>query len=595
MRGRNVEHPSPTAPTARLGPEVILAAQGVTVAFDTPQGLRHVVRDVDLEVRRGSVTAIVGESGSGKTQLIHALFGLTRGLPGVTAGSAWIQTLPGQAAPLLVENHGAPGRPRFRGDYRVLNEQLTVIFQGADSHLNPFHTVRSQILRRAAGLPGPPRRNTEQSHDFVARALTPFFPEVTPEIDRIARSFPCELSGGQQVRLGLCLALLSPAPLIIADEPTTGLDPGLRLEIYRILRRAVESHGRTLLLVSHDADLVARFARDLIVMHEGKILERTSGGAVAGLRDEYSRSLFLPVSELVRMEARRLNVPALAPPRAAVPGDSVLLEAHGLHKRFLVRSGSRTQPGHVQAVVNVDLEVRRGELVGLVGESGCGKSTLARILAGLVRADSGTVLFRSPGDGKELQPTNGGYRRHVQLLHQNPDAMLHPRVPVRALFADSRRLWGQRCLFPDVESFIEFAQILPATADQRLPSLSGGERRRVGLGRVLAGRPELVIADEVVSGLDRATQARLLCSIQALRRAGLTLLVISHDLELVRQICDRVFVMRHGRILQVCPAEDLVPGCSRLHEYTRFLLDATMLHAGNADSAGDVPACPTRA
>lgn len=586
----------------RPAPDTILAARNITVSFHTREGLRTVVDDAGLTVQRGVVTALVGESGSGKSQMIHAILGLTRGTPGTTGGSAWIQPRPGVVEPLLETPEGPHSRPRFVARYRRLNEQLSVVFQGVDSHLNPFHRVKQQIVRRAGLLAGG-IPTSEGGHDeFVHRTLAPFFPGETAAIHQIARSFPSELSGGQRMRLSLCIALLSPAPLVIADEPTTGLDPGLRLEIYRILRRAVDEAGQTLLLISHDVEMVARFARNVYVMREGRIVEHAMARPVTELRDEYSRGLFLPLPvvarrltnssaylqihegpERARPESARLEDagPEDARLEDSGPEDSrpeePILEARGICKSFSVDNTYLGECLEVAAVKDVEVVLCRGEAVGLVGESGCGKSTLARVLAGLLQPEAGTVRFRPRGTKGQIAPTEPGYRRFVQLLHQNPDTMLHPRVTVGGLCRDSMGLWGERCAFRKISDFLEFSALRLEDADLYPGSLSGGERRRIGLARVMAGRPELVLADEVASGLDRTLQAHIFRSLESLRSAGLTLMVISHDLDLVRHLCDRVLVMKDGRIVDSCRSADLLIDRREHHAYTRFLLEAESL------------------
>ena len=443
-------------------------------------------------------------------------------------------------------------------------------------------------MRKARLLPGDLIRAAGGETEYVRSRLAPLF-SGTVEQDRIASRFPAELSGGQRARVGLCLALAASAPFIVADEPTTGLDPGIRLDIYRILRREVEQSERTLFLISHDVDLVARIAEDVFVMRDGRIVERSFDGGAPSLREGYSRMLFSTLPEIVatlsppapgpgpdavRVTASPTTEPAVE--TAAGGTNPLLLRASGISKSFAGR-GAANGAGGTVAVEDVSIEIHRGEAVGLVGESGSGKSTLARILTGLLPADAGEVVFY-PGCGNEnLVPTDPRYRQHVQLLHQNPDTLLHPRVTVGELCRDSIGLWQERCRFPEVRGFLGFAELASSRAGQICSSLSGGERRRIGLARVLSGRPELVLADEIVSGLDRVLQARIFRNLNALRAEGLSLLVISHDIDLVRHLCSRVLIMKGGRIVDECATGDLQIACRNHHPYTRFLLRAETL------------------
>jgi peptide/nickel transport system ATP-binding protein len=561
--------------------DVALEARDVHICYLSATGqMESVVDGAGIQIRRGRTVALVGESGSGKSQLLHGILGICHGFPGITRGEAFLQPTLGHFLPLLRPDT-AGGRPRFAGNYSELRQHLTVLFQGADSHLHPFHPVRKQFLRHAQCLSGRSVVRAGGPTDYVRKRLAPLF-RGTSEQDAVGAKYPAELSGGQRARVGLCLALASPAPLLIADEPTTGLDPGLRLDIYLRLRDEVEKAGRTLLIISHDVELVARFARDLFIMRKGRIVERVLDRGADGLIDDYSRLLFSPLDQIARnLYGTRPEVNGTT--RAALPGPApadrrtVALRAAGVSKSFRSRSAGNGRAEDVSAVRNVNLVLYRGESVGLVGESGCGKSTLARMLAGLLPPDGGTITFVSEEEEREISRSEHRYRRCIQLLHQNPDTLLHPRVTVAGLCRDSMGLWRQRCRFRREQEFLAMAHLDSAHAAQLPGSLSGGERRRIGLARVLAGRPELVLADEVVSGLDRVLQARIYHSLMQLRSERLTLLVISHDLELVRHLCDRVLIMKDGCIVDECRAGELRPGLREHHPYTQFLLQAESL------------------
>lgn len=564
-----------------LPPEILLAARDIEVRFPHCDGqTRAVVDHVDLDVRRHRVTALVGESGSGKTQLLHAVLGLTRGFPGVTTGRATLQPEVGRFLPLLAAVDGG-ARPRFVGRYAELKHHLCVVFQGVDSHLSPFQTIQAQFLaqHRLFSHSGPGADPV--TPNYVRQKLAPLFPNPRDR-DEVASRFPAELSGGQRTRVGLCLALASPARFVVADEPTTGLDPGLRAEIYYRLRHEIEQSRRSLLLITHDVDLVARFARDICIMRAGRVVEHVVDRGSEELRDPYSQLLFQPLHEI----ARRLDqdsvdgaLPTPARRAAAERADTVVLRAEGLRKGFRARASSNGHSSTLWAVDGVDLVLRQGESVGLVGESGCGKSTLARLLAGLLRPNEGSIRFRPDPATRDIHPQDADYRSHVQLLHQNPDTLLHPRVTIRELCSDSLHLWQERCRFLAVDDFLRFARIDASRASQYPFSLCGGERRRIGLARVLAGRPDVVLADEVASGLDRVLQAWVLRYLQALRHEGLTLVIISHDLDLVRHACDRVLIMKEGKIVEECAAADLHGAAREHHPHTSYLLHSESLDA----------------
>ncbi len=565
----------------------------IEVSF-APSGqiLRKIVDGVCLHVRRHTTTALVGESGSGKSQFLHAILGFTRCFPGLTGGTAFLQPTPGHVIQ-LVGSLPTEQTVRFLADYRVLSRHMTVMFQGVDSHLNPYEPVARQLLRKAPLLPGSPVTEAGGPEAFVQANLAPFF-QSAKERARIARSFPCELSGGQRARVGLCLALTSPAGVLVTDEPTTGLDPGLRRDVYLMLRHEVEERRRTLLIISHDVDLVAKFAQDLHIMRSGRLVESVCDGDATGLRDQYSQTLFSPLAVIAlqgSMDQVEANLAAVERASASMENaePDIVLRADRVCKSFLIPGGGNHGGDRVvEAVKDASITIRRGEAVAIVGESGSGKSTLARMLAGLLPPDSGQVVFQSAAVDGAVLPSEPSYRQYVQMLHQNPDTMLHPRVDVRGLCRDSMQLWRERCKYCDTSEFLDFAQLAAERANQYPDSLSGGEKRRLGLARVLAGQPELVLADEIASGLDRVLQARILARLGRLRAAGLTLVIINHDLDLARYLCDTVIVMKEGRIVDRCRASELDLRARAHHPYTEYLLRAESLEPDSATA----PATP---
>lgn len=560
---------------------MVLEARNVSVRFQSVNGRPlDAVSGASFEVPRGQVTAIVGESGSGKTQLLGAILGLTRGVPGLVAGSATFHPDGQTSIPLIAS--GSAGTATFVGDHRVLRHHLAVIFQGVDSHLNPFHRVDQQFLRKARLLGQEQVVSKDGPAKYVARQLAPLFPNAGDPA-RIARSYPTTLSGGEKARVAICLALSSQARVLIADEPTTGLDPGLRFDIYQRLRQDILDKQRSLLIVSHDVDLVARLADQIYVMKDGRIVERSDGGRPEP-ESEYSNALFRPLpgyqkrgTECAARARRTANDERASSDNRPRGAKNALLRVQGLRKHFVMHGTNGTGSAPPNAVDSVNLEVSPGEALGIVGESGSGKSTLARLIAGLIEPDSGDIALRLPGWAEDLPIDHPEYRRHVQILHQNPDVLLHPKADVDALCQDSIRLWRDRSRYARVEDVLEFASLGPRVRPRRPGTLSGGERRRLSLARVLTSSPHLLIADEIVSGLDRVMQKRMFDHLSTLRREGLTIILISHDLDIVRKLCDRVMVMLRGAFVDEMPASLFTLGTRDHHPYTRYLLEAEAL------------------
>ncbi|MER7945828.1 ABC transporter ATP-binding protein [Streptomyces sp. NPDC096079] len=517
-----------------------MEVSGLTVEFEREAGAVRAVDGLSFTLGEGRALALVGESGSGKSTVAGALLGLHRGTGARVGGTVRVDGIDVAAA-------GPAELRRLRGGVAAM------VFQDPLSALDPYHAVGDQIAE-VHRIHHPVSRKAAR-----ARAVEVLDRVGIPDAARRSRSRPHEFSGGMRQRALLAMALACEPKLIVADEPTTALDVTVQAQILDLLHELRRETGTALLLVTHDVGVAAESVDEVLVMREGRQVERGPVAGVLGAPSEpYTRALLSAVP--------RLDGPA----RTAAEKGEVLLEAVGLRRDF-GRGGSA-----VTAVDEASLTVRAGETLGVVGESGSGKTTLGRMLVRLLDPTGGELRYRGAEIGalpeRELRP----YRRELQMVFQDPVASLNPRRSVGESIADPLRVAGERDetrIRGRVRELLDRVGLDPDRYGAYPHEFSGGQRQRVGIARALAAAPRLIVCDEPVSALDVTTQAQvtaLLAELQA--ELGLGLVFIAHDLAVVRQVSDRVAVMRGGRIVEQGTVEE-VYGAPR-DPYTRQLLAA---------------------
>ncbi|APE44038.1 hypothetical protein BOO69_11925 [Sulfitobacter alexandrii] len=531
----------------------LLSVRDLSVRF----GQTTAVDGISFDVERGSALGIVGESGSGKSVTCRALMRL---LP-PAARIEGTATYDGQD---LLEMP-LPALNRIRG------KRIAMIFQSPASHLDPLMRIGDQVaetLRKHTTMKG------QAVRDEVVRLL-----DVVriPDPERWARAFPHQLSGGMKQRAMIAGALACQPDLLLADEPTTALDATVQKSVLDLLAQLRREQNLSMIFVSHDLGAVAQVCDDLLVMRRSKLME---SGPVARIIDapqhEYTR-------QLIASHPDRLALRPVADAGTGAP----LIEARGLRVRYGGRSLADLvsgREGGFVAVENADLAVRPGETLGIVGESGSGKSTLARALVGLVKPREGTVHF----DGAPADPAGRGrvaYLRDVQLIYQHPFEALSPRMTVTQAIAEPlrrHRLCPAREIGTRVADLMEQVGLPGKLADRHPRQLSGGECQRVAIARALAFDPRVLIADEVTSALDVTLQAQVMDLLLKLQKErGLSMIFISHDLAVIRRLCNSVIVMRRGRIVE--SGQTAAVFDDPKEAYTRQLIDAIPhLRAGAA-------------
>ena len=504
---------------------------GASVVVDkltVSAGSATLVDALSFTIRPGEVLALIGESGSGKTTTALALMGHARRGCSISGGSVRIGDVD-------VLSLGARQLRALRG------RTVSYIAQSAAASFDPSRSILDQVVEPAVVHGTLPRGEAE------LKAIALFRELALPEPETIGRRYPHQVSGGQLQRLMAAMALITDPDLVILDEPTTALDVTTQVEVLRAFRRVVRERQVTAVYVSHDLAVVAQMADHILVLRDGRMREvGTTERLLAAPQNEYTQSLLAAARPATRAHG------------AAGASAEVLLRVKGLSAGY----GARGPGGKplVPILEDIDLELRRGQAIGVIGESGSGKTTLARVVAGLLPPATGTMEF----DGRALPPALGQRSREdlrrIQIVFQSADTALNPSRTIEAILARPlqfyRGLKGEP-LRRRIEELLDLVK-LPRTLVGRLPGgLSGGQKQRVNLARALAAEPDLILCDEVTSALDTVVGAAVLDLIAELRRElGVSYLFISHDLHTVRAVCDEIVVMRHGRKLaQVARAD----------------------------------------
>lgn len=516
-----------------------------------------VVRGVDLRVQAGQSLALVGESGSGKSLTSLAVMGLLPNSAQVKPEAVWFN---GQN----VHRFTRAGWQDFRG------KQAAMVFQEPMTSLNPVMRCGKQVAEHLSGTTAEKR----------AQVLALFEEVELPNPERIYKAYPHALSGGQKQRVMLAMAVAANPALLIADEPTTALDVTVQKRVLQLIRRMQTKRNMAVLFITHDLGVVREVADHVAVLFRGDLVE---SGPAAHVLDhpehDYTRALIacrppktgkpFPLPTVSSVMGGHAAAQDALPPFS--PSGAPVLEIQGLRKTY----GKGDQA--VKALDGVDLHVHAGEVLGLVGESGCGKSTVSKCIAGLVHPEAGTLTWKGqPIDLRTLRARKA-FSKEVQMVFQDPFSSLTPHQTMGQALGEVLHIHH-----PGLSKTERQARIsdmldevgLPQEAADRYPhSFSGGQRQRVVVARALLTDPELIICDESVSALDVSVQAQILNLLNTLKmQRNLAFLFISHDLNVVRYMSDRIAVMRKGLVVETGDADQV---CSHpQHAYTKSLMDA---------------------
>lgn len=516
----------------------LLDIRDLAVTIPTAEAEVQALRGVSLSLAQNEVVGIVGESGGGKSMIARAV---THMLPGAARMSGGIE-LDGRDVTTLT---GADLQA-FRGG------DVALCFQSPRSALSPTRTVGKQMADRfRAHAPG---------GDLRARTVEAFKAVGLRDPERQIDRFPHEMSGGMCQRVMIALALACSPRVLIADEPTTGLDVTLTGEILDLIA-AQARDGRGVLIISHDIAALSKVCDRLVVIEAGRIVEDGPTRAVIHApKSDYTRRLIDAVPDIRRKRAVTDEK----------RGETLMVLSE-VGVTYQGRFGRNRKP----ALAGVNLEIRKGDTIAIVGESGSGKSTLSRTIMGMLKPTTGRVDFRGTDIARLSFGRKRGLRRHMQMVYQDPLDALNPRMSVEDIVSDPLRLVERDAVRRSTLIDRALTEVgLDPSFRTRLPhELSGGQAQRVGLARALAIDPDLVVLDEPTSALDVTVQAQILTLIRRLtERRDRAYVMVSHDLATVRALCDRVVVVDAGRIVEDGPTEQIFTDPKS--PKTRALLDA---------------------
>ncbi|TNC15823.1 ABC transporter ATP-binding protein [Methylobacterium terricola] len=542
----------------------LLAIRDLTVEFATRRGTVQAVRQVDVSIAKGETVGIVGESGSGKSVTSYAVMRILDRAGRIAGGEVGFSGIDLRAA-----------TERQMRDLR--GREISMIFQNPRAALNPIRKVGHQIedvLRQHAEA---------GSGDAKAKAIAALEQVKIARPEERYHAYPFELSGGMCQRVVIALALACRPQLLIADEPTTGLDVTTQKAVMDLVTGLTRERGMATVLITHDLGLAATYCDRIVVMEQGRVVETAPAATIfRAPAHAYTRRLMqaTPRPGATLRDLLPEGAPAAAPERARGAG-APLLAVSGLVKDYPKAKSllSRKAAAPFRAVDSLSFTVARGESVGLVGESGCGKSTTSTMVMRLLDPTEGSIVF----SGEEIGRVPAArFARHplrpkIQMVFQDPTESLNPRWTAARAIADPllrfRTVQGGEAIRARCEELARLVG-LPVDLLDRFPhQLSGGQKARVGIARAIAPSPDLVILDEPTAALDVSVQAVVLNLLADLKQAlGMSYLFVSHDLQVVRLLCDRVIVMRAGGIVEEGPTAEVLEAPKA--EYTRALLAA---------------------
>ena len=525
----------------------LLQIRDLAVEFATEQGRHRAVDGVSFDICPGETLALVGESGSGKSVTAHSILRL---LPPT------LVRYPSGQIEYAGEDMLHVGERRLRA---IRGNRIAMIFQEPMTSLNPLHTIEKQInevLALHKGLTG-----TAAS----ARTLELLELVGIPEPQKRLRAYPHELSGGQRQRVMIAMALANEPELLIADEPTTALDVTVQLKILDLLKDLQARLGMSLLLISHDLNLVRRIAHRVCVMQRGRIVEQASCDELfANPQHPYTQEL---------IAAEPSGLPAEA------PNGAPLLEVKNLKVWFPIKKGLlRRTVDHVKAVDGVEFTLPRGQTLGIVGESGSGKSTLGMAILRLT-GSKGEIRFDGANIEGLSQKAVRPLRRQMQVVFQDPFGSLSPRMSVGQIIGEGLDIHGigdeaerEQAI---IDALLEVG-LDPQTRHRYPHEFSGGQRQRIAIARALVLKPALILLDEPTSALDRTVQRQVVELLRALQvKYNLTYLFISHDLAVVRALSHQLMVIKHGQVVEQGEAQRIFNAPQ--HPYTQQLLEAAFV------------------
>ncbi len=554
----------------------ILDIRGLTVEFPSRKENFVASRNVTLSVDAGKILGVVGESGAGKSTVGNATIGLLEHPGRIAEGEI-------QLDGKRIDNLDPESMRKLRG------KRIGMIFQDPLTSLDPLQTIEFQLIETIR-LHLPLSKAEARAHavDLLDQVGIP-----NPS-ERISQ-YPHQFSGGMRQRVVIALALCANPEVVIADEPTTALDVSIQAQILKLMKRLCTEKNVAMVVITHDMGVIADLTDHVAVMYRGDLVEYGESKQVLGVpKHPYTQSLIaavprpdvkvhrFPQVDYIEGSAKPfkqidISTHWLGKARDYKPVDGPLLSVKDITMQFLTKDAwIRRNRQYFTALDKVGFDIYAGETFGLVGESGSGKSTVARVITGLYHPVGGTAHFA----GQELTSLKDkkqvlAMRRQMQMIFQDPFSSLNSRMRVRDIVAEPIKFHKLANTNSEVnqivDDLLEHVGLGVAAAAKFPHEFSGGQRQRISIARALATRPRFLVCDEPTSALDVSIQAQILNLLKDLQdELGLTMLFISHDLAVIRQMCNRIGVMRHGQLLEVSETEALFD--TPKHPYTKELL-----------------------
>lgn len=510
--------------------EKLLEVKNLTIGFPEEQGMHIVVDDVSFDIRYGEIVGIVGESGSGKSMTVQTIMGLKKSEAVIESGEILFS-----GKNLLNMN----------GDElaRIQGNDMSMVFQEPMTSLNPVKKIGWQVAESL-------KIHTSLPEEEIHRRVLEILADVgLPKPEEMCQKYPHQLSGGMRQRVMIAMAMICWPKLLIADEPTTALDVTVQAQILQLLLKIHDEANTSILFISHDLNVVKEVCQKVIVMYKGKIVETGyTEDVLYHPKHDYTRHLIAAIPR--NKEDTREN--------------ELVVEAKDLNVYYSVKNqGIFGKKENKHVLQNVDFYIRRGEILGLVGESGCGKSTLAKCIVGLNKNYTGTLEIKE---------------EHPQLVFQDPYSSLNPMKKIGWILEEPLKIHGMKNR--DERKKLVEEMLLQVGLDvsfaERYPNeLSGGQRQRISIASALILNSKFIVADEPVSALDVTVQSQVLNLLLDLHRSRqLTYLFISHDLNVVRHFCNRVIVMYLGEIVEEAEVEEIYQDPK--HPYTQLLFHSIL-------------------
>ncbi len=546
-----------------------LKISNLSVVYKMRKETVNAAKNINLDIKKGEIVGLVGESGSGKSTVANAIVNLIDEPGKVSSGS------------ILMGETDITENPETIVQYR--GKKIGLIFQDPQTSLNPILTIGEQLIETIQ------THLNLSSEDAKYKAINLLKEVGIKDAQKRFYNYPHQFSGGMRQRVVISLALCCEPELLIADEPTTALDVSIQSQILELIKRLTKERNLAVILITHDMGVIAETTDRVAVMKNGDLVEiGLTKQVLLEPKEKYTKSLVSSVPptnkkisrftiiEKDNVNNQNNNIKILNRWSKKIIVDQNLVEIKNLSKSFDDSFFTENTKNSVMAVDDISLNIKEGQSFGLVGESGSGKTTIAKMVVNLFKPSSGDIYFDSVNVTKIKKKKDLlKFRKQIQMIFQDPFSSLNGRLKVKEIIAEPIKLHNPDIKSGDLDSYIhdllESVELTQQSAIRYPHEFSGGQRQRISIARALATQPRLLVCDEPTSALDVSIQAQILNLLKDLQeQLNLTILFISHDLPVVRQMCDKIAVLKDGKLCEVSETEELFKNPK--HNYTKELL-----------------------